>query len=63
MTCVKCCAGFTALLLVLGVMDVRTMALVTGLIAIERLAPAGERFARGSGALLVIAGLWSSLGI
>jgi predicted metal-binding membrane protein len=61
MTCVKCCAGFTALLLVLGVMDVRAMALVTGLIAIERLAPAGERFARGSGALLVIAGLWNLL--
>jgi predicted metal-binding membrane protein len=62
---VKCCAGFTVLLLVLGVMDPRAMAFVTGLIAMERLAPApaGARFARGIGAVLVIAGLWISFGV
>jgi predicted metal-binding membrane protein len=62
MTCVKCCAGHTALLLVLGIMDLRAMALVTSLIALERLAPEGQQFARGIGALLVVAGLWISLG-
>jgi predicted metal-binding membrane protein len=62
-TCVKCCAGLTALLLVHGVMDLRAMALVTGLIALERLAPAGHLFARGIGALLVIAGIWRLPGV
>jgi predicted metal-binding membrane protein len=56
--CVQCCAGPTALLLVLGVMDLRAMALVTALIAIERLAPAAQRVARGLGALLIGTGLW-----
>jgi predicted metal-binding membrane protein len=56
--CLQCCAGLTALLLVLGVMDLRAMALVTGLVAAERLAPAGDRVARVSGAVLVSCGLW-----
>jgi ABC-2 type transport system ATP-binding protein len=40
----------------LGVMDLRAMALVTGLIATERLAPAGARVARVSGFLIVVGG-------
>ncbi len=47
--CVYCCLGMTAILLVIGVMDLRAMALVTAAITAERLAPAGGRVARGIG--------------
>ena len=50
-------AGLTAILLVIGVMDLRVMALVTTAITAERLAPAGERVARAIGVVIVGAGL------
>ncbi|HEV8260010.1 MAG TPA: DUF2182 domain-containing protein, partial [Burkholderiales bacterium] len=56
--CVHCCAGLTAILLVIGVMDLRAMAVVTAAITVERLAPAGERVARVTGAVAVGAGLF-----
>jgi len=56
--CINCCAGLMAVLLVLGVMDLRTMALVSVAITVERLAPAGERVARGVGALGVAYGVF-----
>jgi predicted metal-binding membrane protein len=56
--CSYCCAGLTAILLVVGVMDLRAMAVVTAAITAERLAPAGERVARAIGALVVGAGLF-----
>ena len=46
-----------AVLLVIGVMDLRAMAVVTAAITIERLAPAGERVAQVIGAVVVGAGL------
>ena len=55
--CSLCCAGPTAILLVLGVMDLRAMAAVAAGITAERLAPAGERTARVIGAVAVCAGL------
>jgi predicted metal-binding membrane protein len=55
--CSRCCAGLTATLLVIGVMDLRAMAVVAAAIAFERLAPAGERVARTFGAVAVVAGL------
>jgi predicted metal-binding membrane protein len=55
--CSICCLGPTAMLLVLGVMDLRAMAVVTAVITLERLAPAGERVARAIGAVVVAAGL------
>src|SRR5881409_746988 len=55
--CSYCCAGLTAILLVVGVMDMRTMALVTAAITVERLAPAGERVAQAIGAVVAGAGL------
>jgi len=55
--CVHCCFGLTAVLLGLGVMDLRAMAVVTAAITVERLAPAGERVARAIGALVGGAGL------
>jgi predicted metal-binding membrane protein len=56
--CSYCCAGPTAILLVVGVMDLRAMAVVTAAITLERLAPAGTRVARAIGAVVVAVGLW-----
>jgi predicted metal-binding membrane protein len=56
--CGYCCAGLIAVLLVIGVMDVRAMALVSAAITLERLAPSGERMARTIGAVVVAAGLF-----
>jgi predicted metal-binding membrane protein len=55
--CSSCCAGLMALLLVIGVMDLRVMAVVTAAITVERLAPAGERVARATGVVIVGAGV------
>jgi predicted metal-binding membrane protein len=55
--CSCCCAGLTAILVGLGVMDLRAMAVVAAAITAERLAPAGERVARAIGVLVVGAGL------
>jgi predicted metal-binding membrane protein len=55
--CITCCAPLTAVLLAMGVMDLRVMAIVTAAITAERLASAGERVARATGALAVGAGL------
>jgi predicted metal-binding membrane protein len=55
--CCHCCAGLTAILLVIGVMDLRAMTVVAAAITAERLAPAGERVARVIGAATVGAGL------
>ena len=56
--CSHCCAGLMAILLVIGVMDLRAMAVVAAAITVERLAPAGERVARATGAIVVGAGLF-----
>jgi len=56
--CSCCCAGLSAILLVIGGMDLRAMAVVTAAITVERLAPAGERVARVIGAVVVGAGLF-----
>src|SRR6266481_1236186 len=56
--CSHCCAGLMVILLVIGVMDLRAMAVVTAAITVERLAPAGERVARATGAVAVGAGLF-----
>jgi predicted metal-binding membrane protein len=61
--CCLCCAGPTAMLLVLGVMDLRAMAAVAAAITAERLAPAGERVARVIGAVVVGAGLLLIAGV
>jgi predicted metal-binding membrane protein len=55
--CSYCCAGLMTILLVIGVMDLRAMAVVAAAITVERLAPAGERVARITGAVIVGAGL------
>ncbi|WP_243649187.1 DUF2182 domain-containing protein [Luteibacter rhizovicinus] len=57
--CSYCCAGLTAILLVIGVMDLRAMAVLTAAITVERLAPApaGKHVARAIGAVVVGVGL------
>jgi predicted metal-binding membrane protein len=55
--CSRCCAGLMAIPLVLGIMDLRAMAAAAAAITIERLAPAGARAARATGAVVVAAGL------
>jgi predicted metal-binding membrane protein len=55
--CIYACAGLMAILLAIGVMDLRAMALVTAAITAERLAPAGERVAPAIGAVVVGVGL------
>ncbi|RDJ97565.1 DUF2182 domain-containing protein [Cupriavidus lacunae] len=44
--CTRCSAGLTAVLLVMGVMDLRVMAAVTLAMALERWMPAGARATR-----------------
>ena len=56
--CVLCCVNLMVILLIIGVMDIRMMAVVAAAIAIERLAPAGERIARAIGAVAAVAGLF-----
>src|SRR3989449_5142151 len=56
--CSRCCAGLIAILLVIGVMDLRAMAVVAAAITVERLAPAGERVARTTGIVVVGAGVF-----
>jgi predicted metal-binding membrane protein len=55
--CSRCCAGLIAILLVIGIMDLRAMVVVAAAITAERLAPAGERVARLTGAVFVGAGV------
>ena len=55
--CSLSCANLTAILLVIGVMDLRAMAIVTAAITAERLAPAGERVAQATGGAVIVAGV------
>ena len=56
--CSCCCAGLTAILLVIGVMNLRAMAVVTVAVTAERFAPAVHGVARAIGALAVGAGVF-----
>jgi predicted metal-binding membrane protein len=55
--CCYCSLGLTAVLLVIGIMDLRMMTAVTIAVTAERLAPGGERIARAIGAVVVVVGL------
>lgn len=56
--CSGACAGLTAILLVVGVMDLRAMAAVAAAITAERLAPDGQRVAWAVGALSIASGVY-----
>jgi predicted metal-binding membrane protein len=55
--CGYCCAGPTAVLMAVGVMDLRAMALSMSAITAERLLPEGQRLARAIGIACIVAGL------
>src|SRR4029077_17547216 len=55
--CGPCCGNLMVIPLVLGIMDLRVMAVVTAAITAERLAPAGERVPRALGAVAIGTGL------
>jgi len=55
--CTCSCAGFTAILLVLGMMDLWTMGVVTAGITMERFAPSADRAARVIGLVGISAGV------
>jgi predicted metal-binding membrane protein len=55
--CCSCCLGLTAILVVLGVMDLGVMTVVTAAITLERLAPAPVLASRAVGAVAVGAGV------
>jgi predicted metal-binding membrane protein len=56
--CSCCCANLMAILLVVGIMDLRVMTIVTATLTVERLTPAGERVARVAGAAIIGIGLF-----
>ena len=55
--CGRSCSNLMLVLMVVGTMDIRAMAVVSAAISLERLAPAGERVARAIGAVVAAAGL------
>jgi predicted metal-binding membrane protein len=55
--CIHCCAGLTAILLVVGVMDLAAMAVVTAAITLERVAAVAG--ARVVGVVAIAAGMLS----
>lgn len=59
--CVGCCWILMGLLFVVGVMNVLWIALLIGLVLLEKLAPCGRWTARISGALCIVAGVWMTL--
>jgi predicted metal-binding membrane protein len=56
--CSLCCANLTAILLVVGMMDLRLMVALTVAITAERIAPAGSGVAQAIGIAAVGAGLF-----
>jgi predicted metal-binding membrane protein len=55
--CTCCCAGMTAILLAVNVMDLRTMTALMAAISFERLLPSGTRVAQAVGFVTVGVGL------
>jgi predicted metal-binding membrane protein len=55
--CGICCIGLTAILVVIGAMDLRAMVVVMAAITVERLVPAGTRVVRAVGVIAVGAGV------
>lgn len=55
--CGYSCAGPMAVLLALGVMELRAMLVVAAAVTVERIAPAGERVARVMGTVAIAAGM------
>jgi len=59
--CALSCAAPMAVLIAAGLMDTRMMLVITAAISAERVAPAGARIARFTGAIALVAGLATCL--
>jgi predicted metal-binding membrane protein len=59
--CVGCCWGLMVVLFALGVMSLFWMALVAGVIVVQKLVPHAERLVPVVGAVLVALGIWVAL--
>ncbi len=59
--CLGCCWALMALLFVGGVMNLAWIAALSITVAVEKLAPGGERMATGLGLILLGAGAWQLL--
>ena len=55
--CVRCCGNLMAVLLALGMMDLRWMIAVTTAIVVERVAPPGAPLARAIGVAVILWGV------
>ncbi|MEQ9487422.1 MAG: DUF2182 domain-containing protein [Alphaproteobacteria bacterium] len=60
--CVGCCWALMMVLFVGGVMSLTTIAVLSMIVALEKLAPRGELISRAGGGLLVAWGLWLIVG-
>src|SRR6185295_658943 len=60
--CVGCCWGLMALLFIVGVMNLLGVALLAGLVLVEKATPAGVVISRIAGVGLVIWGLFAIFG-
>jgi predicted metal-binding membrane protein len=56
--CIGCCWALMMLLFVGGLMSLTTIAVLSGIVAIEKLTPRGEQISRLGGGLLIAWGLW-----
>ncbi|HTS64367.1 MAG TPA: DUF2182 domain-containing protein [Candidatus Acidoferrales bacterium] len=56
--CIGCCWLLMGLLFVAGVMNLWWVAAIAAFVLVEKVAPAGLRIARASGALLILWGVW-----
>jgi predicted metal-binding membrane protein len=52
--CVACCWALMALMAVFGAMSIVAMAALAGVVAVEKLASGGHRFARGVGVVALV---------
>ena len=56
--CIGCCWALMMVLFVGGVMSLTAISVLSGIVAIEKLAPRGEQISRLGGCLLIAWGLW-----
>ena len=56
--CLGCCWALMLLLFTAGVMNLLWVAMIAALVFVEKLLPMGHAFARGSGCLMVVVGLY-----
>ena len=56
--CIGCCWVLMMVLFVMGVMNLTAIAIMSGIVAVEKLAPRGEVIANIGGILMTFWGLW-----